>query len=350
MEQKQLVRNSFRSFSINLADYFNQKIWLKVIFQSFPIVWSTIVLQCFKSVFYDSSTGNLHWWAGLIAGLSTLLSIIVLVLTGIKSKRDYEKRKELDKDINIYANENALRKTMSVAEAELEKQCNRLFRHWLERKDEGEKRAKNIILDGFAVKERLNLVMDALRECLHDISGITSDHVYISAAWCIYNPNSTKKAYEQKWEWISNPPAAGTMSLDQLLNNPKTMFRKVVDGMPFIYENDKATAAEKGKYVLDKLDEVNNKKGSIICLEIAEDIEKLKIRMIISISTYVRIVESDDEDVIKKSYEDRIKTVVIDQFAGEIREDLLLLVTQELMKGEKFIRKDLKSLKPIEAN
>ena len=72
--------------------------------------------------------------------------------------------------------------------------------------------------------------------------------------------------------------------------------------------------------------------------------------MIISISTYVRIVESDDEDVIKKSYEDRIKTVVIDQFAGEIREDLLLLVTQELMKGEKFIRKDLKSLKPIEAN
>lgn len=211
------------------------------------------------------------------------------------------------------------------------------------------RKAKNIIIDGFAVKERLNLIMDALRDCLHDISGIMADRVYISAAWCIHNPSSTKKAHEQQWEWISNPPSAGTMSLDQLLNNPKTMFRKVVDGTPFDYENDKATAAKKEKYVFDKLDEVNDKKGSIICFEIAEDLDKLKIRMVISISTYTRIVKSDDAEIIKKAYEDRIKSVVIDQFAGEIREDLLLLVTQELMKGEKNIRKDLKCLKQIDA-
>ena len=181
------------------------------------------------------------------------------------------------------------------------------------------------------------------------VTTVMADRVYISAAWCIHNPSSTKKAHEQQWEWISNPPSAETMSLDQLLNNPKTMFRKVVDGTPFDYENDKATAAKKEKYVFDKLDEVNDKKGSIICFEIAEDLDKLKIRMVISISTYTRIVKSDDAEIIKKAYEDRIKSVVIDQFAGEIREDLLLLVTQELMKGEKNIRKDLKCLKKIDA-
>ena len=140
----------------------------------------------------------------------------------------------------------------------------------------------------------------------------------------ISNKNSSAKSLE--WTWVSVPKTEGTAELKDLLSN-QSAFSIVASGRKtFYYANDKKEAAKNKEYYMDGRDNTYGS-GSIVCTEIDEDIGKWRIRLIISISTYGKMIVGQDmidagADVAR-TYEERIRDVIIKQFEGELKEDLL---------------------------
>ncbi len=331
-EETKKVWAETRKYLSTVAEALNKQIWLKVVLQAIPIIWSSVILQVFKSSLYDKETGNFTVWSTVIASILAVFSISVLILTGIKSKKDMEKKKELDVENTRYVNENALRSQIAISESSLEEQRNHLIIDYIEKKDKN-KTVPLFFSVAFDAKKRINMVLEAIKECFSQVSSIEKNRIFISAAVGVQNTFSSKKAHEITWCWVVKPPSEGTMELNDLLKNENTMFRKVVDGVPFLYCNDKQQAVDKKKYVFDNLDATYDNNGSIICFEVADQILKYKIRMIVSISTYTKVYDGDDEDFIKSLYDDRIRAIIIEQFLEELKEDLALYFLQESFLG-----------------
>ena len=320
MENKEL-KDTFAAFIYSLADKINDTLWIKVILQAFPIVWTTVIVQIGRSLFITEK-GGLNLLGGGIAIISAGISIFILVITGIKSQQDKKEKNKLDKNVSVYTSEIELRKAITNAECTLEDRRNRHLRTWIERHQSNDT-ISAFVNEALNPKERINTVFDGLSECFEEVTELQKAEVFQSAAIAIENTSIYQKP---KWEWIVNPPVEGTPSLDKLLSE-KSSFKIVADGIPFFYANDKKLAAKEKKYILDGRDKVYNGEGSIICCEIDETINNWKIRLIISISTYgKKIVSNTDEQAgiqIKTVYEDKIRDVIIKQIEGEIKEDLL---------------------------
>ena len=252
-----------------------------------------------------------------------------MILTGLQSKKDIDTKEKYNIEAEAYAGEVELRKTITDAECMLEERRNNHLRDWLEQ-NLLQKDVLQFVDGARNPREGIRAALDGLRECFAQVSEVSKSNIYISAAISVVNKNSSKKP---EWEWLVAPPSEGTASLVELLNkNNNSAFNIVIQGTPFFYANDKNTAAKNNQYYFDKRDESYKKEGSIICCEFDEVIGKFKIRMVISISTYgekiVKIEDENSEDRVKLIYEERIREIILKQFEGEIKEDLLWYGTQ----------------------
>ena len=319
-----------------IADKLNDIVWLKVLLQALPVIWTTVILQIWRPFFYQPDGSLTKLGGGIAIGLA-LGSIALMIITGLKSKKDKKDNQIMDREINSYENEIELRKAITGAESTIEERRNRQLRMWIENNRPDEilclfvDQARN-------PKERVNTALDELGKCFEEITELQKDEIYQSAAIAMVNTNSPK---DPEWEWISQPPPEGTATLETLLST-NSAFKTVASGEPFFYANDKIKASSEGRYALDGRDSTYGN-GSIICFEVGEQIGKWKIRLIISISTYGKTIVSigDQSKGIdeKKVYEDKIRDIIVKQFEGEIKEDLLWFGLKNIKERDRKNRK-----------
>ena len=95
------------------------------------------------------------------------------------------------------------------------------------------------------------------------------------------------------------------------------------------------------RYIPDRRDKSNGNVGSIICWEVATEIEhdsdikgadKHLYRMIISISTYGKFLINPavGQERIDSIYKDVIENIILEQFYGELNENLIWYGLQQL--------------------
>ena len=332
MNSEETWFKELRIFISKTAEKINDHLIVKIILQIIPIAWAT-ALQIWKSAFYNEN-GDLHSWAAWIAVVSAVVSIFILIITAYKSKRDAEEKKRLDIDVTSYANEIELRNKILISESDFETRRNRKIQDWIERENI-DRTISDLVTYACDPKGRINSALDEIRNCLSDVSDVSADKFYISAAISVSKKNTTKKGHELDWIWISTPPIEGTLDISELLKQG-TMFRNIVDGKPFLFANDKKKASDNGCYILDEKDKTYGGEGSIFCFEIADIVSTVKVRMIISISTYaVKIIrDTESEDTVNTAYIDRIQAIILHQFEGELHEDLLWYILYHSLQGK----------------
>ena len=313
-----------------IADALNDTVVLKVVLQSLPLFWSTIISPVFHDQLYDSTSGNLNNTGRVIVVLTFGVSLVLTLLTSIKTQADRKQENKLRSDIDSYQTEVNLRSSLAESDIMLEEQRNRHFRTVGPelKPDEGVRR---FVASAMTPAKRINAALDELSSCFGTVSGIPRTDFMLSGAIAIAKKNTRLK--DLQWGWVSEPALEGTASLDELIKNPSA-FSIVANGRPFYYANDKIAAAEKGEYYLDGKDRTYHG-GSIVCTEVVEAIGDWRIRLIISISTYgKRIVEEaeerEDPQLVQTLYEDRIRDTVIRQFLGELKEDLLWYAVERI--------------------
>lgn len=317
-----------------VAGYLNDKLILKVFLQSLPIIWGT-VLQIFRSTFYTDE-GNLGLAGIIIASVLTSISIFLMIITAVKTKRDNMAKEIIEKDAVSRANEITIRTLITDAEHSIEEATCRQLSSWIE-KNKPDSIIRQFAGSLYNSKERISNSMEALKECFAEITQVKKDQFFLSAVFGIENKNSNKAV---DWKWLVNPPVPGTLGLRELTRQ-YTAFREVaINHKPFVYYNDKKEAEANKKYVFDQMDGTYDKKGSIICCEFAERIKHFDIRLILNISTYGQhIVNNDaDEEYLKDIYVNRIRNIILKQFEGEIRENILwyALQTFDFVQGKYF--------------
>lgn len=319
-----------------IADKLNDIVWLKVLLQALPVIWTTVILQIWRPVFYQADGRFTKLGGGIAIGLA-LGSISLMIITGLKSKKDKKDNQMMDREIDSYENEIELRKAITGAESTIEERRNRQLRMWIENNRPDESLC-SFVDQARNPKERVNTALDELGKCFEEITELQKDEIYQSAAIAMVNTNSPK---DPEWEWISRPPLEGTATLETLLST-NSAFKTVASGEPFFYANDKIKASSEGRYTLDGRDNTYGN-GSIICFEVGEQIGKWKIRLIISISTYGKTIVSigDQSKGIeeKKVYEDKIRDIIVKQFEGEIKEDLLWFGLKNIKERDRKNRK-----------
>lgn len=321
------------------ADALNDFWWLKFFLQALPIIWSTVVLPVFHNIFFDSQTGNLNAEGIIIAIVIFCLSSSLLLLTDLKSSKDKKKKEKTEEDMVSFQAEINLRRALTIAESTLEDRRNRHFRRSVGKVKNTEPVHIFVNKTMYPI-ERISTALDGLSECFSMLTEIPRTDYTLSGAIAIENINSKSQAIN--WRWISIPALEGTASISDLLNN-NSSFKIVADGKPYYYANDKLEASEKGEYFLDDRDESYGV-GSIICTEIAEEIQKWRIRLIISVSTYGKQILSKEEIAnganVTVVYEERIRDIIFKQFEGELKEDLLWYAVENIDFEKGKIRKN----------
>lgn len=326
----------WKSFLTAIAIRLNEKIWLKIGMQAFPILWTTVITPSFRTTFYTEN-GNLNLWGIIIAIVSAALSIIVMVITSIQNKEDLQMIEDKGKKINQYSSELVLRQRITSAENAAEDRRNRRLQRWLASNPSPES-IRQLVDGARNPEECISTILDEIAGCLNQVSEIPPENIYVSAAISRVKVGSppTQKRSVGVWAWLYNPRTMGTASLADLLTSSKSSFRKVVDGLPFYFANDKKEAGKKGEYIFDGMDDSYNHEGSIICYEVSETINNNLIRLIISISTYGRkLIEQqkkDTDDQVKRAYEDSVRGIILNQFEGELKEDLLWYYLRDNVK------------------
>ena len=70
-----------------IADKLNDIVWLKVLLQALPVIWTTVILQIWRPFFYQPDGRLTKLGGGIAIGLA-LGSISLMIITGLKSKKD----------------------------------------------------------------------------------------------------------------------------------------------------------------------------------------------------------------------------------------------------------------------
>ncbi len=318
------LKKQTREYLKSVAVYLNDKLILKVILQSLPIIWGTI-LQIFRSTFYTEK-GDLGVPGTIIASVLTFISIFLMVITAVKAKRDNKAKERIEKDALSRACEINIRRVITETEHSVDEAICRKLSNWIGNNDP-DPEIRRFSEGVYNSKERISNAMNAIKKCFAEITELETDQFFLSAVFGIENRRHKKPV---DWEWLVNPPIAGTLGLAELTTQ-NTAFKEVaINHKPYIYYNDKIAADADEKYVFDQMDDTFDKKGSIICCEFAERIKNYDIRLILNISTYGQhIVNNDaDEEYLKDIYVHRIRNIILKQFEGEIRENILWYALQ----------------------
>ena len=320
-----MKKNRFICGLYQWAEAVNDRTLLKVFFQVAPVLWTTVIIQAFHSWCYNSETGNLNA-LGIGGAVSiTLVSLVFLILSDILQKEERKKQQKKELDYDACETELEVRKAVTEAESALEEKRNRQIRLTVGKENPSQEIQKFITKTIYPI-ERINSVLDEIGGCFSTLSGLMKSDFMISGAVAIINTNKNIPIKNLPWTWVSAPKAEGTADLEDLLNGHSAFYTVASGNKTFYYANDKTIAAENNEYFMDGRDKTYGS-GSIVCTEITEDIGKWRIRLIISISTYGKMIIGQDMiDAgadIERTYEGRIRDVIIKQFEGELKEDLL---------------------------
>jgi len=150
-------------------------------------------------------------------------------------------------------------------------------------------------------KERIKDVATAITSVVNNICGISKNNIGVSIA----------VEEDGKWRWEINRNSEYDLTLGELLKNPNTSFRQIIDKKAVcVFYPDKRVGVREGKYVEGKIDKDHNGEGSVYCKNISiSDNGENRIRAVLSVTTYEnQICDQDDEDS-KEKFEKKIMPI-----------------------------------------
>lgn len=261
--------------------------------------------------------------AGIIVALLGVGCLGIEVLSNLVSSYD-------TRDITSYIAENQVRKSISVNEATYEEDKNRTLRAGFRQIAFENNELNEFILHYVNPRERTNQILSQIGKCLADECDVEANEIVLSAVI---------KFNDDEWKWFCHPEFEGRAHLKELLTKNSAL-KEVIESKTYFFCNDKQAAIDKQKYFPDRRDRTHDNIGSIICWEVGTDIdhapteESYPIRMIISISTYGKyLIDPEDKPgQIDRTYIEVIERMILDQFKGELTENLVWYGLMRLKK------------------
>lgn len=162
--------------------------------------------------------------------------------------------------------------------------------------------------------------LEKIRDVLSAIFGIPNNDIGLSLIYRI--------TAESDWEFLYTMNIENDISLEELLGNPQTSARQIIDGKSkAIFFARKESGRAVGQFVPGKLDEDRALTGSIICRDVSLADGCCAMRAILSITTYGQSVCDEDDLQAKK----KIEQVILPSFELRLRNELALLYIKEVI-------------------
>lgn len=266
---------------------------------------------------------------GLNAGAIILLVVvsvcsIIEVSSNMISSHDNRDKMSYEAEIQI-------RRNASVNEAIYEAEKNRHLQSGYHQIAYDNNSLVDFIKHYVNPRERTKQILTQIGKCIAGECGLESTEIVLSAVVSID---------DKDWSWLCFPDFEGRGHLRELVRKGSAL-KQVIDERTYFFSNDKQTAINEKKYLPDRRDETNNNIGSIICWEVATMIEYADakethpLRMIISISTYGKtLIDSEkNKTKIDQIYSDVFKKMILNQFKGELTENLIWYGLQKLKEN-----------------
>lgn len=172
-------------------------------------------------------------------------------------------------------------------------------------------------------KLHIGSILENIQICLSEIFGIRREDIGLSIVY--------KKDTATNWKYLHTINIAADMKLKDLINNPCTTTRQIIDGKAnTIFFPDKRVGLRQDQFVEGPKDKQHNGIGSIVCCDISVDSDNQFIFAILCITTYgCQICEKNDLDSTYK-----LLNVLLPSFEDAVKLELALLyIKDELSAG-----------------
>ncbi len=153
-------------------------------------------------------------------------------------------------------------------------------------------------------EKQISLLLNNFRDIFSDAFKIDTDNIGISLIY--------KSILKPEWKWLHKMNIENDLSKTDLINNPNSSFRQIIDGhCNFIFYLDKRNAINENKYAPSHKDSEHDNVGSIICKKLYIGDEPEYLIAILSITTYgVIICKQRDYEYSKKIINDIILKII----------------------------------------
>ena len=172
---------------------------------------------------------------------------------------------------------------------------------------------------------QLQYVLENLQIVLSQISNIYRRDIGLSL---IYKTDNNPL-----WQWLFavNIPPDYELDLKELISNPQTTARQIIDGKTnLIFFPDKRIGVQRHQYITGKRDLLNGGVGSILCKNITLETNEKSIQAILSISTYgLQLCDTNDYDMVQQ-----ITSIVLPAFEQRIQLELASLYIKKVMSAQ----------------
>jgi hypothetical protein len=168
-------------------------------------------------------------------------------------------------------------------------------------------------------RDQLESVLENIRIALSKMADITRDNIGLSIMY--------KTDENASWKWLHRINIGNDLSLDNLINNPSSAVRQIIDKKTgLIFFPDKRVGLEHNAYILGDKDKASNNIGSIICKDISVNTDNC-IQAILCITSYgCQLCDSKDFETREK-----IIQVLLPVFERRIQLEVALLYIKEVI-------------------
>lgn len=311
-----------REFIKKIADFFN-KYWIaKILVLFFPTIWTPVILKIWGVNLGLSDINSVLTLKGKVyTVLVFLAALFVNIVSSYKSGREKEREQQLQAEIaTLKVNLNVYQTVMdSIYDI-----CDSKYDTLLDYMDniEKTKKCEKPFISTVQPTKQLKAISDKLAKCFSEITSIRKNDLIVSMAYSVAGENS-------KWKWVDFKKLHGCATLEQLLENQRSAFYRVLSGEEeFVFYNNKIEAEKCGKYVSDQKDKSHKNVGSIVCqrIEVGSQ-DQIQGSLILSISSYGQMFVKNEENI--ENVKETIRDVILKQFEKRICIELSDLFIQE---------------------
>jgi hypothetical protein len=184
------------------------------------------------------------------------------------------------------------------------------------------RRGVNPFFDITQPNTQMESILENIRIAFSKMFGISRDNIGLSIVY--------KTDENASWGWLNKMNIGDDLTLDELLNNPNSAVRQIIDKKTgFLFFPDKKVGIERNQYVPGEKDKATDNLGSIICKKISTNTDNC-IQAILCVTTYgCQICDENDSETREK-----INLVLLPTFERRIQVELALLYTKEVIASQ----------------
>jgi hypothetical protein len=299
-----------KTFKRKMYDFFVKRWYLSAIIFTLSSNWFILLQFLGKKWLWLDTNGELAPRTKLV---SLMFVCITTVFTVIKTLSD--KRNDEGKENGQMILGRLLDDVTDCKESKLHRYLHLISRN-ITHED---------FMDHIRPESEINDIFSAIQNSISNICGINKSNIGLSI---IYRFDINDK---NAWKWLDRVHTNNDLSLKQLIDNPLTSARQIIDGnKDKIFFADKREAIDKNLFVPGMIDKDNDNIGSIYCGDISlkQDDDVVIMQAIFTITTYVQqLCEKNDNSSIN-----RIRSLIIPAFELRLKIELALFYIREKRK------------------